>query len=205
MVPIRISYVKRKRLLDIFGSLTALLLLFPLMFVIAVLVKVTSPGPILYCSERVGRGGRTFRFLKFRSMRTNADRQQETLAEQNEKDGPIFKIRNDPRVTPVGRFIRRYSIDELPQLINVLLGDMSLVGPRPPIPKEVEQYDDFAKERLRVKPGISCYWQIMGRSNLSFQEWMELDHKYIQEMSLWTDLKIVVMTPLAVLRGDGAF
>jgi len=203
--PIQISYVKRKRLLDIFGSLTLLILLSVPMLIIAILVKATSPGPVLYRSLRVGRGGKLFLFLKFRSMRSDADVHKAELASMNEKDGPIFKMRNDPRITPIGRFLRRYSLDELPQLFNVLKGEMSLVGPRPPIPSEVLQYDDYARERLRVKPGITCYWQIMGRSNLSFQEWMELDHRYIRDMSLWTDIKIVLQTPKAVLRGEGAF
>jgi exopolysaccharide biosynthesis polyprenyl glycosylphosphotransferase len=203
--PIRISYVKRKRLLDIFGSLFLLILLALPMLVIALLVKLTSPGPVLYRSLRVGRGGKLFLFLKFRSMRSDAEVHKAELECMNEKDGPIFKMRNDPRITPIGRILRRYSLDELPQLLNVLKGEMSLVGPRPPIPAEVLQYDNFARERLRVKPGITCYWQIMGRSNLSFQEWMELDHRYIRDMSLWTDIKIVLQTPKAVLRGEGAF
>lgn len=205
-IPVRaIHYRKRKRGLDILGSLMLLLLFAPLLLAIALLVKVTSRGPVFYVSTRVGRGGRLFGFLKFRSMYVDADQRLEALREDNEKDGPIFKIKNDPRVTPIGRFLRKYSLDELPQLFNVLKGDMSLVGPRPPIPHEVEQYDEYCRERLSVRPGLTCYWQIMGRSNLSFREWMELDHRYLREMGLWTDLKILVKTPLAVLRGEGAY
>jgi lipopolysaccharide/colanic/teichoic acid biosynthesis glycosyltransferase len=138
-------------------------------------------------------------------MYVDADRRLAELRGVNEKDGPIFKMKNDPRITPVGRFLRKFSLDELPQLFNVWRGDMSLVGPRPPIPHEVEQYDEYCLERLGVRPGLTCYWQIMGRSNLSFTEWMELDHRYLREMNLWTDLKILLKTPLAVLRGDGAY
>lgn len=205
-VPIRvIHYRKRKRGLDILGSAILLVLFAPLLLVIALLVKLTSPGPVFYVSTRIGRGGRPFGFIKFRSMYVDADKRLADLKEANEKDGPIFKMKNDPRITPIGRFLRKYSLDELPQLFNVLKGDMSLVGPRPPIPHEVEQYNDYCLERLSVRPGLTCYWQIMGRSNLSFQEWMELDHKYLREMGLWTDLKILLKTPLAVLKGDGAY
>jgi lipopolysaccharide/colanic/teichoic acid biosynthesis glycosyltransferase len=205
-IPVRaIHYRKRKRGLDILGSLFFIALFSPLLLLIAALVKITSPGPVFYVSARVGRGGRIFGFLKFRSMYTDADRRLESLKADNEKDGPIFKMKKDPRVTPLGRFLRKYSLDELPQLFNVLKGDMSLVGPRPPIPHEVEQYDAYCRERLSVRPGLTCYWQIMGRSNLSFQEWMELDHRYLREMGLWTDLKILLKTPMAVLRGEGAY
>ncbi|MBI5706835.1 MAG: exopolysaccharide biosynthesis polyprenyl glycosylphosphotransferase [Armatimonadetes bacterium] len=205
-VPIKvIHYRKRKRGLDVLGSLLLLVLFSPLMAIIALLVKLSSPGPVLYASTRVGRGGKPFAFLKFRSMYTDADRRLAELKTSNEKDGPIFKMKNDPRITPVGRFLRKYSLDELPQLFNVFKGDMSLVGPRPPIPHEVIQYDEYCQERLSVRPGLTCYWQIQGRSNLSFDEWMELDHKYLREMGLWTDLMILIKTPLAVLKGDGAY
>lgn len=205
-IPIRvIHYRKRKRGLDTLGSLMLIGLFSPLLIGIALAVKLTSPGPVFYVSTRVGRGGRFFGFLKFRSMYVDADKRLNELREANEKDGPIFKMKNDPRITPIGRFLRKYSLDELPQLFNVFKGDMSLVGPRPPIPHEVEQYDEYCRERLSVRPGLTCYWQIMGRSNLSFQEWMELDHKYLREMSLWTDLKILLKTPMAVLKGDGAY
>ncbi len=203
--PHPVSYAMAKRLLDIVGSLILLLLLAPIFLVIALAVKITSPGPVFYKSTRVGLCGKKFQFIKFRSMRVGADKQLQQLLQNNEKDGPIFKMKEDPRITPVGRFIRKYSLDELPQLYSVFTGEMSLVGPRPPIPHEVEQYDDLTMTRLSVKPGISCYWQIMGRSNLSFEEWMELDRKYIREMSFWTDLKILLKTPYSVIKGDGAY
>jgi len=204
--PTQISYVKRKRILDIVGSLILLILFLPLFVIIAILVKVTSPGPIFYRSTRVGRLGQTFPFIKFRSMRQDADKIREELEKHNEKDGPIFKMKNDPRITPLGSFLRKSSLDELPQLWAVFIGDMSLVGPRPPLPREVEQYDAFALRRLSVKPGITCYWQIMGRSHLSFDEWMALDNKYIDEMSLWTDIKIILRTPWAVINPkNGAY
>ncbi|HQU18225.1 MAG TPA: exopolysaccharide biosynthesis polyprenyl glycosylphosphotransferase [Fimbriimonadaceae bacterium] len=200
-----IHYVKRKRILDILGSLLLMVLLSPLLLAIALWVKLTSKGPVIYKSTRVGLGGRHFQFLKFRSMYVDADRRQAELLAQNEKDGPIFKMKNDPRITPIGRALRRYSLDELPQLWNVFVGEMSLVGPRPPLPREVEQYTEDCLERLSVKPGITCYWQIMGRSDLSFEEWMELDKRYLREMGVWTDLKILLLTPIAVFRGDGAY
>jgi exopolysaccharide biosynthesis polyprenyl glycosylphosphotransferase len=205
ITPKVINYRKRKRLLDIFGSAFLLLVLSPVMLVIAALVKLTSKGPVLYRSKRVGRMGREFDFYKFRSMYGDADARLKDILSQNEKDGPIFKMQNDPRITPLGRFLRHTSLDELPQLFNVFRGDMSLVGPRPPLPHEVEKYDEYAMERLSVRPGMTCYWQIMGRSNLSFDEWMELDHRYLEEMSVTTDLKILLKTPIAVLKGDGAY
>lgn len=203
--PVTIHYAKRKRLLDIFGSLILMVLLSPIFIVIALLVKLTSKGPMLYRSERIGLCGTPFQFLKFRSMYQDADQRLTALLGQNEKDGPIFKMKNDPRITPIGRFMRKYSLDELPQLWNVFIGEMSLVGPRPPLRREVVQYDDDAKQRLTVRPGITCYWQIMGRSELSFKEWIELDQKYIREMGVFTDLRILIMTPFAVLRGEGAY
>jgi lipopolysaccharide/colanic/teichoic acid biosynthesis glycosyltransferase len=205
LVPVPVEYYRRKRILDLLGSATLLVLTFPLFALIALLVKATSRGPVFYTCERTGLCGRKFRFVKFRSMYVDADRMLQRLKEQNEKDGPIFKMKHDPRITPLGRILRKYSLDELPQLVSVLMGDMSLVGPRPPLPHEVEQYDSRTLQRLTVKPGITCYWQIMGRSDLSFQEWIELDLKYIDEMSVWTDLKILVKTPWAVLQGKGAY
>lgn len=204
--PVPVTYAKRKRILDIIGSFVLLVLFFPLFLIIAVLVKATSPGPIFYRSTRIGLCGKKFAFIKFRSMRPDADKHLESLKQHNEKDGPIFKMKEDPRITPVGRILRKYSLDELPQIWSVFIGDMSLVGPRPPLPREVEQYDEHALRRLTVKPGITCYWQIMGRSSLSFAEWIELDNRYIDDMSLWTDLKIMFKTPKAVLfPSDGAY
>lgn len=200
-----IRYRKRKRILDVLGSLILIIILSPLLILLSMLVKFTSSGPVLYVSPRVGLCGKIFPFYKFRSMRVGADKRKKELSDKNEKDGPIFKMKNDPRITPVGRFLRKYSLDELPQLFNVLFGHMSLVGPRPPLADEVEKYDDAAMQRLSVRPGITCYWQIMGRSNLTFDEWMELDARYLREMSVWVDIKILLLTPFAVLRGDGAY
>jgi exopolysaccharide biosynthesis polyprenyl glycosylphosphotransferase len=205
IAPKVINYRKRKRLLDMFGSLFLLVLALPVMAVIALAIRLNSRGPVFYTSKRVGRMGRIFDFYKFRSMYVDADARLKDVLASNEKDGPIFKMQNDPRITRVGRFLRKTSLDELPQLFNVFRGDMSLVGPRPPLPHEVEKYDEYAMERLAVRPGMTCYWQIMGRSNLSFEEWMKLDHKYLEEMSVMTDIKILLKTPLAVLKGDGAY
>jgi exopolysaccharide biosynthesis polyprenyl glycosylphosphotransferase len=200
-----INYRKRKRILDIFGALALLLLLSPVLLVTALLVKLTSKGPVFFVSERVGLCGRVFPFYKFRSMYVDAEERLAELQARNEREGPIFKMRDDPRITPFGRFMRKFSLDELPQLWNVFVGHMSLVGPRPPLPREVAKYDDYMLERLSVRPGLTCYWQIMGRSDLTFEQWMELDHKYLREMSVWVDLKILLLTPAAVLRGDGAY
>jgi len=202
---IRKRYRVTKRFLDIFASILLLLLAFPIFLLIALAIRLTSKGPVLYKSSRVGLGGQEFGFIKFRSMYLDADRRLSELAELNEKDGPIFKMKNDPRVTKVGRFLRKYSLDELPQLFHVLTGQMSLVGPRPPLPHEVRCYDDRCMVRLSVKPGITCFWQVMGRSSLTFDEWMELDRRYVEEMSFWTDLEILLRTPQAVLRGSGAY
>ncbi len=199
------GYATWKRVLDIVGSVVLMLLLSPILLVIAALVAFTSPGGIVYRQQRVGKGGRLFDFYKFRSMYKDADKRLDSLLGANEKEGPIFKIKDDPRITPVGKFLRKYSLDELPQLFNVLKGDMSLVGPRPPIPREVEQYDDNAFCRLSVPPGITCLWQICGRSDTTFDEWMALDALYVQQMSFWLDLKILMKTPTAVIRGDGAY
>ncbi|MBI1334558.1 MAG: sugar transferase [Armatimonadetes bacterium] len=198
-------YAVVKRLFDIVASAILLFLLLPVFILIAILVRLSSPGPIIYRSERIGLCGKPFMFPKFRSMYMGSDKKLQQLLAANEKDGPIFKMKNDPRITPVGRILRKFSLDELPQLISVLRGEMSLVGPRPPIRREVEQYDEVAARRLTVKPGITCYWQIMGRSDLTFDEWMELDNKYINEMSFMVDLMIVLKTPMAVIRGKGAY
>lgn len=194
-----------KRTMDIVCSGLALLVLSPLLLVIALWVR-SDGGPAFYSQERVGKNGKLFRIYKFRSMCVNADSPEmlEKLAKLNEMDGPAFKIKNDPRITKVGGFIRRTSIDELPQLINILVGDMSIVGPRPPLPKEVEQYTDYQRQRLLVKPGLTCYWQCSGRNNINFKRWVELDLQYIRERSLWTDIKIIFKTIPAVFSGDGA-
>jgi exopolysaccharide biosynthesis polyprenyl glycosylphosphotransferase len=206
LTPVRRNgYNLWKRGLDVAVSGTMLLVFFPVMLVTALAIRFTDPGPVFYKSRRIGRGGKPFHVLKFRTMYTDADKRVAELWALNKHEGPVFKIENDPRITKIGHFLRRYSIDELPQFINVFKGEMSLVGPRPLHEYETEKFDDYAMERLIIKPGITCYWQIMGRSNLTFEEWMELDHKYIEEMSMWTDLKILIKTPAAVLKSEGAY
>lgn len=193
-----------KRVMDFAGSAILLVVLSPLLLATAVAVKLTSPGPVLFRQERVGMNKRRFRLLKFRSMVVDAEERKKELAHLNEMDGPAFKIRKDPRVTKVGAVLRKLSIDELPQLINVLKGEMSLVGPRPPLLSEVNLYDWNDRKRLSVKPGITCLWQVSGRSDLTFEEWMLLDQKYIDNWSVWLDLKILLMTVPVVLLGKGA-
>ncbi len=194
-----------KRLLDIVGSAVALVVSAPVMAVLAVLIKLESHGPVFYRSVRIGRGGRPFVFYKLRSMVKDADRDRHHLAHMNEADGPVFKIARDPRVTRIGRLLRSTSLDELPQFYNVLAGDMSLVGPRPPIPEEVAQYEPWQLRRLDVRPGITCLWQISGRSRIGFQEWMRLDLEYIRHQSLSLDLRILARTLPAVLSREGAY
>jgi exopolysaccharide biosynthesis polyprenyl glycosylphosphotransferase len=193
-----------KRVMDLAGSAIMLVVLSPLLLATAVAVKLTSPGPVFFAQERVGMNKRKFKLLKFRSMVVDAEDRKKDLAHLNEMDGPAFKIRKDPRVTRVGAILRKLSIDELPQLINVLKGEMSLVGPRPPLLNEVDLYDWSDRRRLSVKPGITCLWQVSGRNNLTFDEWMILDRKYIDNWSVWFDLKILLMTIPVVLFGKGA-
>jgi len=193
-----------KRLVDMAAAACLAMVLIPLWIVIPVAIYLDSPGPILFGQERVGKNGRRFKMWKFRSMIPDADRLKASLAHLNEMDGPVFKIREDPRITKVGRFIRKTSIDELPQLFNVLLGEMSLVGPRPPVPGEVAQYGLWQKKRLSVKPGITCLWQISGRNEIKFDEWMRLDRQYIDNWSLTLDLMILIKTAGVVLTRKGA-
>jgi lipopolysaccharide/colanic/teichoic acid biosynthesis glycosyltransferase len=194
-----------KRLLDIVVAGTTLVVLSPAFAGIALLIKATSPGPILYRWQVVGRGGRPMTSYKFRSMVVNADALKAKLLAANEMSGPVFKIRNDPRITPVGRFLRKFSLDELPQLWSVLKGDMSLVGPRPPLQTEFAQFTDFQKQKMAVTPGITCLWQISGRNDIrDFDEWVRLDLEYIQKWSIWLDLKILLKTIPAVLAQRGA-
>ena len=180
-----------KRTMDLVGAALGLVLASPIMLATAFAVKRCDGGPVIFSQERVGKNGIRFKMYKFRSMYTNAEERLEELRQYNQMDGPAFKMEDDPRVTPVGRFIRKTSIDELPQLLNILKGEMSIVGPRPPIPQEVEQYTDWDWGRLAVKPGLTCYWQVSGRSNVGFEEWMKLDLKYVEEQGLLTDLKIL--------------
>jgi exopolysaccharide biosynthesis polyprenyl glycosylphosphotransferase len=193
-----------KRAMDIVLSGLFLLTFSWLYAAIAAMIKMTSKGPVLFRQERVGMNGRRFTFFKFRSMVIDAERRKAELAHLNEMDGPVFKIKNDPRITRVGRFLRKFSLDELPQMWNVLRGDMSLVGPRPPVPSEVEKYESWARRRLSVRPGITCLWQVSGRNHINFQQWMELDLAYIDNWTLGLDFKILLKTVPAVLGGRGA-
>lgn len=194
-----------KRLVDIIGASVALVLLMPLFLICALAIKLTSAGPTLYPQTRVGKDGREFTFYKFRSMHIDAHRQRDELAHLNETDGPVFKMREDPRITPVGRILRRTSIDEAPQFWNVLKGDMSLVGPRPPLPSEVLHYDGRQWQRLMVWPGLTCIWQVSGRSDLDFATWVEMDLEYIRRWTPWLDIVLLLRTIPAVLSGRGAY
>ena len=194
-----------KHALDLSGSALALLVLSPLMAVIALAVKLTSPGPVFYRSERIGLNGQPFAMLKFRSMSVDAEQRRLALVRQNEASGPLFKMRDDPRVTPLGRWLRRFSLDELPQLVNVLRGQMSIVGPRPPLRAEVMTYTDTVHRRLLVKPGITGLWQVSGRSDLSWEESVRLDLYYVENWSFLQDLLIIWRTVKAVLRSHGAY
>ncbi len=194
-----------KRILDVLGALFALIALSPVIAVLALIVRMTSRGPVFYRSTRIGRGGRPFTFIKLRSMVKDADLKRQNMTHLNEADGPVFKIARDPRITPIGRFMRSTSLDEVPQFWNVLIGDMSLVGPRPPIPHEVAQYEPWQLRRLDVRPGLTCLWQISGRSRIGFQEWMRLDLEYIRHRSFALDLKILLRTIPAVLSREGAY
>lgn len=195
-------YMFLKRLIDIVASGLGILILMPVFIIIGILIKLEDPkGSIFFSQKRNGLNGKEFNMYKFRSMVHNAEDLLESLMSKNEMDGPVFKIKDDPRITKIGKIIRKTSLDELPQLFNVLKGDMSLVGPRPPIPREVAQYNFYQSQRLLVKPGITCYWQISGRNNIDFDEWVELDLKYIKERNIFKDIYIILMT-LPVLLGD---
>ncbi|CEI73370.1 sugar transferase [Romboutsia hominis] len=197
-----ILYKVTKRAIDIVGSLTGLILLSPLFLVVAILIKLEDPkGRVFFGQERNGKYPKTFKMYKFRSMVHNAEELLESLMDQNEQSGPAFKIKDDPRITKVGKFIRKTSIDELPQLFNVLKGDMSLVGPRPPIPSEVAQYNPYQMQRLAVKPGLTCIWQVSGRNNIGFDEWVDMDIEYIHTRNLVLDIKLIFKT-VFVLFGD---
>lgn len=190
-----------KRGIDIIGAGSGLLLLSPVIAIVSCAVKFTSKGPIFFSQKRVGKNGQLFDMYKFRSMVVNAEELKEKLANQNEMSGPMFKMKDHPRVTKVGKFIRKTSLDELPQLWNVLKGDMSLVGPRPSLPKEVKQFEKWMYKRLTVKPGLTCYWQVSGRNNIDFEDWMKLDISYVEDRNLWIDIKLIFKT-VFVLFGD---
>lgn len=194
-----------RRTQDVVFSMMAIVLLFPLMLLVALCIFIDDPkGSPIFCQVRCGRDGKTFKLFKFRSMCVNAEQMLEGLMDENEADGPAFKIKNDPRITRIGKFIRRTSIDELPQLFNILKGDMSIVGPRPPLPAEVEQYNDYQRQRLYVTPGLTCYWQIQpNRNDVKFDDWIELDIKYIKERSLRNDWKIMLKTVKVLFTRQG--
>lgn len=194
-------YEFAKRILDFIASLCALLILSPVLLIVSILIATTSKGPVIFKQDRVGKNGVIFKMYKFRSMVANAEELKAQLEKDNEMNGPMFKIKNDPRITKVGRFIRKTSIDEIPQLINVLKGEMSLVGPRPSLPSEVKEFEPWMLERLTILPGLTCYWQVMGRNDIEFNEWMKLDIKYVRERNFWLDLKLIFKT-FFVLFGD---
>ena len=193
-----------KRFSDIVLSSLALLVLSPLLLLIAIAVKTTTKGPILFRQRRAGIGGRPFTLLKFRTMVADADKRKSELVQFNERTGPVFKMKDDPRITKVGKFLRRWSLDELPQFVNVLVGEMSLVGPRPPTMDEVEQYERWHKNRLEVKPGITCIWQVYSRHEKSFENWVRLDINYMKRQTFVLDMKLLLMTIPAVLSRKGA-
>ncbi|MBD7916450.1 sugar transferase [Clostridium sp. Sa3CUN1] len=197
----RLLYSISKRIIDILGAVVGLIILSPILIIVSILIKLESKGPIIFSQKRVGLNGKEFNMYKFRSMVVNAEELKEKLAEKNEMSGPMFKIKDDPRITKVGKFIRKTSIDEIPQLFNVLMGEMSLVGPRPSLPNEVREFEPWMLKRLDVKPGLTCYWQVMGRNNIDFENWMKLDLQYVEDRSFLLDLKLIFKT-LFVLFGD---
>ena len=196
-----IFYEASKRALDFAASLLGLILLSPVFLIVSILIKLESEGEVIFSQIRIGLGGKKFKMYKFRSMVKNAEELKAKLEAKNEMSGPMFKMKEDPRVTKVGKFIRKTSIDELPQLINVLKGEMSLVGPRPSLPKEVENFEDWMLRRLEVKPGLTCYWQVSGRNNINFEDWMKLDVQYVEDRNFLLDLKLIFKT-FFVLFGD---
>lgn len=195
------GYFLIKRLIDIVGSFVGLVLISPLLLILCVAIKLDSKGPIIFAQKRIGKNGVPFYMYKFRSMIVDAEERLGALKEKNEMSGPMFKIKDDPRITKVGRFIRKTSMDELPQLLNILKGEMTFVGPRPNLPKEVEKFDDWMKIKLIAKPGLTCYWQVMGRNDVDFEDWMKLDLKYVQDRNTWLDIKLILKT-FKVLFGD---
>lgn len=199
------AYKCLKRFLDIVLSGIALICLSPVFLFTAIAIRLEDGGPAIFTQQRAGKDMQVFKMYKFRSMYVNADDKMAELLKDNEQAGHAFKIKNDPRITKVGRFIRRVSIDELPQLINIIKGDMSIVGPRPILTFQMEECNEYEKQRVIVKPGLTCYWQVGGRANIKWNEWVELDLNYIEDMSLWTDLKIILKTIPAVVDSEGAY
>lgn len=198
-------YKASKRLLDIVCSAAALVCLSPVFLITAIAIKLEDGGAVLFVQQRAGKDMQPFMMYKFRSMYVNADEKLKELLKDNEQTGHAFKIKDDPRITKVGRIIRKLSIDELPQLINILKGEMSIVGPRPILTWQMEECNDYERQRLIVQPGLTCYWQIGGRANIQWDEWVELDLNYIEDMSMWTDLKMIVKTIPAVFDNEGAY
>ena len=197
-----IIYLFLKRTMDILGSGIGLILLSPIFILVALAIKMEdSKGKIFFAQERCGKNNKSFKMYKFRSMVSNAEELLEELMCENEMDGPVFKIKEDPRITRVGKFIRKTSIDELPQLYNILIGDMSIVGPRPAIPHEVAEYNDYQRQRLLVKPGLTCIWQVSGRNSIGFDQWVDMDLEYIDKRNFWMDIKLIFKT-VGVLFGD---
>ena len=199
------GYEISKRMFDCVAALCGLIVALPLLLLAAIIIKLDSPGPVFFRQPRLGRDGRPFLMLKLRSMTQDAAEMRAVVAPGNEMVGPVFKIRSDPRMTRVGRFLRKASLDELPQLWHVLIGDMSVVGPRPPIPDEVARYEPWQRERLAVKPGLTCTWQVSGRSDIPFDRWVQMDIDYIRHRCFLQDLKILLQTIPAVLTGRGAY
>ena len=204
----KLEYVKvaLKRTFDFVSSLCAIILLSPLLLACALIVKISDPkGSIIFKQTRVGKNGNLFTMYKFRSMYVDAEERKKELEKFNESSGPTFKMKNDPRIYPMGHILRKFSLDELPQLFNILMGDMSVVGPRPPLPSEVKEYLPWHKMRLSVIPGLTCFWQVSGRSNIGFEDWMRLDNKYVRHGNFGTDLQLVAKTFKAVFKSDGAY
>ena len=199
------GYKLIKRLMDILLSIVALVVLSPVFLVTAILIKCEDHGPVFFVQQRAGKDMKPFAMYKFRSMYVNADERMHEMMKNNEQTGHAFKIKDDPRITRTGKVIRRFSIDELPQLINIIKGDMSIVGPRPILTFQMEACSWYERQRLTVQPGLTCYWQVGGRANIKWDEWVELDLNYIEDMSLWTDIKMIVKTIPAVFRSDGAY
>jgi lipopolysaccharide/colanic/teichoic acid biosynthesis glycosyltransferase len=199
------AYATAKRAFDLVAGGFILVLLVPVIPLVALMIRLDSDGPVFYRQDRVGKDGRLFKFYKFRSMRSDSDRMRAALESRNDLSGPVFKMKNDPRITSVGQFLRRSSLDEIPQILNVLKGDMSIVGPRPALPGEVAKYEPWHRRRMAVKPGITCLWQVAGRSHVSFDEWMRLDIEYISRRSVRADLAIFLKTIPAVMARRGAY
>jgi len=201
--PDKLWHLWVKRLFDIVFSFIALIILAPIFAIVAIMIKATSKGPVFFKQERGGLNGRKFMLYKFRTMVVDAEAKLKDVLAYNEMDGPVFKLTNDPRLTKVGKFLRKFSVDELPQLWNVLKEDMSIVGPRPPIPAEIDKYANWQRRRLSMMPGITCLWQVKGRNNIDFEAWMRFDLEYIDNWSLWLDCKIILQTIPVVLFGIG--